>query len=198
MIRQSGRFAAGLLLVLMLLPAAAAHAQVARIVGGTAPTQAWPAQGYLEVVQPTSTKTCGGTLVSGRWFLTAGHCATLSMDVVKLPPTAFTVNLGESDTTLFSGPERFTVDRVERDPLWARTGLSPQHDVALLHLATAPPATPDFEPMPIVTTGEGGLWAAGIVGTVLGWGSTTVFGGPRSTQLQQAGVPILADTTCAA
>src|SRR5690349_15379549 len=109
MIRQTGRLVAGLLLIaLALVPAsAAAQVPVARIVGGTAPTQAWPAQGYLEIVQMGGTKTCGGTLVSGRWLLTAGHCATQSMSTAELPATAFTVNLGESDISQFSGPERF-------------------------------------------------------------------------------------------
>jgi secreted trypsin-like serine protease len=200
--RHSGRFVVGLLIALAAAPPIAAAQQAlptARIVGGTPPTQVWPAQGYLEVVQPIGApKVCAGTLVSGRWFLTAGHCATQSGSSVKLEPTAFTVNLGESDITQFSGPERFAVDSVLRDPLYLRVGGNSQHDLALLHLATAPPATTRFEPMRIVTATETGLWSPGVVATVIGWGSTTVPGGARTTQLQQAGVPILRDTTCVA
>jgi secreted trypsin-like serine protease len=199
--RHSGRFVVGLLIALAAAPAIAVAQQALpapRIVGGTPPTRAWPAQGYLEVVQIGAPKVCAGTLVSGRWFLTAGHCATQSGSSVKLDATAFTVSLGESDITQFSGPERFAVDAVLRDPLYLRVGGNSQHDLALLHLATAPPATTRFEPLRIVTATETGLWSPGVVATVIGWGSTTVPGGPRTTQLQQAGVPILPDTTCLA
>jgi secreted trypsin-like serine protease len=193
-----------ILLVLMPALAAAQRADVPaeRIVGGTAPTRAWPAQGYLEIVQPSGVaKVCGGTLVSGRWFLTAGHCASTGASSppagVQLAAGAFTVNLGESDVTQFSGPERFAVDDVQRDPLFDRRAGTANHDLALLHLATATPATTRFEPMRVVSAGESALWAPGIVGTVIGWGASA-FGGPRPTQLAQAGVPILADGACSA
>lgn len=71
-----------------------------QIVGGTPPTRAWPAQGLLQIAP---SRICGGTLVSGRRFLTAGHCVSHRDDrSVLLPATAFTVNLGESDTTQFA------------------------------------------------------------------------------------------------
>lgn len=169
-----------------------------RIFAGTVPTQAWPAQGYLQIAP---NRVCGGTLVSGRWFLTAGHCVSVSGTGLavppKLPASAFTVNLGETDTTQFGGPERFAVDDVQRDPLYLRVQRSADHDLALLHLASPTPATTRFEPMRIVTPGESALWRPGVVATVIGWGAG-VAGGALPTQLAQAGVPVLDDATCAA
>ena len=185
---------AAAVVVLALVPATASA-----IVGGTTPNRAWPAQGYVEVALPGGgVRVCGGTLVSGRWLLTAGHCVTeRAPSTIQLAAGAFTVNLGETDTTLFGGPDRFAVDDVVRDPLFARRPMSASHDLALLHLATAPPATRSLEPMRIVTAAEAGLWSPGTVATVIGWGAM-VAGGTRPTQLQQAGVPIRDDATCAA
>jgi secreted trypsin-like serine protease len=187
----------GALLLLALVPAATpAQAAVAttRIFGGTPPTRQWPAQGFLEIAP---NRICAGTLVSGRWFLTAGHCVTVPGTTTRLAPTAFRVNLGESDRTQFSGPERFDVDRVALDPLYARRTMSSTHDVALLHLARPTEASVAFEPMRIVTAAESGLWGPGTVATVVGWGAS-VKDGPLATTLQQAGVPILTDQTCGA
>ncbi len=169
------------------------------IVGGTTPNRPWPAQGYLEVVIPLGPdRVCGGTLVSGRWFLTAGHCVTDRAPAAPnvLDPTAFTVSLGKADTTQFAAADRFGVDRVLRDPLFnRRPGGTSSHDLALLHLSTGPPLAPRFLPMQIVTAAEAGLWSPGTVATIIGWGATFA-GGPLTPQLQQAGVPILGDGTC--
>lgn len=196
-------FLLGIALLLALVPAGAAAQQrtpapAARILGGTVPNRAWPAQGYLEVVLPAGAgRICGGTLVSGRWFLTAGHCVTdrAPAPPTKLLPTAFTVNLGESDTTQFAAAERFSVDGVVRDPLFSRRAGTANHDLALLHLTGATPATPRYEPMRIVDATETALWSPGTVATVIGWGAS-VFQGPLTTQLQQAGVPIITDDAC--
>jgi secreted trypsin-like serine protease len=175
-------------------------APTARIVGGTPPNRAWPAQGMLEVALPDGTgRVCGGTLVSGRWFLTAGHCVTdrAPAPPTKLVPPMFTVSLGESDSTLFAPSERYAVDSVERDPLFDRRAGTANHDLAVVHLARATPATARYEPMRVVSAAESALWAPGTVATVIGWGASA-FRGPLTTQLQQAGVPILGDDGCAA
>jgi hypothetical protein len=186
-----GAVTLGVLLLLALLPSGAAA-----IVGGTPPNRAWPAQAYVTADLGTGTRSCGGTLVSGRWVLTAGHCVTdkATLGQPRLPATAFTVSLGSTDLTQF--PQRFTVDEVLRDPRFAPRDGTAAFDAALLHLAAPTPAAPDFEPMRLITPAESGLWAAGTVATVLGWGSS-VFRGPLSQQLQQAGVAINGDDGCA-
>jgi secreted trypsin-like serine protease len=201
--RSGGVLLLGVPLLLAFVPAGAAAQQrtptpAARIVGGTAPNRPWPAQGYLKVaLGGNATRICAGTLVSGRWFLTAGHCVTDRADpsIVLVPPS-FTVYLGETDTTLFAPSEQFAVDSRERDPQFNRRAGTATHDLAVLHLARATPATPRYEPMRLVSAEEAALWSPGTVATVIGWGASS-FGGPVTTQLQQAGVPILDDGACA-
>ena len=168
------------------------------IVGGTPPNRAWPAQAYVTADLGTGTRHCGGTLVSGRWVLTAGHCITdRTAARGVLPPGAFTVSLGATDLSQFTGSQRFTVDAVLRDPRFAPRDGTATFDAALLRLSAPTPATPDHEPMRLLTAAETGLWTPGTVATVLGWGAS-VFRGPLIEQLQQAGVAINPDDACAA
>ena len=172
-----------------------AAAGEARIVGGTLATRPWPAQGYLELTTPSATYSCGGTLVSGRWFLTAGHCAT-DDNGSALGAAAFTVTLGRTDITPpIPAANRYLFDAAIRHENYTN---APNFDVALLHLATpVPPRTlPALEPMSLVTAAEAALWAPGVNATVIGWGRT-FEAGPTSNQLLEVSVPMVADATCA-
>ncbi len=108
------------------------------------------------------------------------------------------MNLGESDTTQFSGPERFTVDLppLRHEQFAVRSRRTATNDIALLHLAAPTPADARFEPMRLIAATEAGLWSPGAIATVIGWGTTD--GGTTTTQLRQAGVPINSDSSCEA
>ena len=192
-----GAAALGALLCAALFPAGAGA-----ITGGTAPNRAWPAQALVSIAATATSdaRSCGGTLVSGRFVLTAGHCVTdkgaPGPVPPQLPPGAFTVSLGETDLNLFSAAQRFAVDAVDRDAQFAPRAGTANHDLGLLHLADPTPASPAFEPMRLVSGAEIALWSPGTVATVLGWGAA-VFRGPLQTQLQQAGVPVITDDGCA-
>ncbi|MEA2154438.1 MAG: tryptase, partial [Solirubrobacteraceae bacterium] len=182
----------GVLLALVLMTADASA-----IVGGTAPNRTWPAQGLLSIAT-TPARACGGTLVSGRWFLTAGHCVTdkAAAGQPVLPAGILTVSLGESDTTRYAASERFAVAEIVRHPDYTPRAMTAGNDVALLRLATPAPATPSIQPMRILTADDTALWAPGVVATIIGWGAT-VTGGPYPAELVQAGVPVRTDDVCA-
>lgn len=158
--------------------------------GGSIATATWPAIGSLRSVLLSGPHNCGGVLVSGRWFLTAGHCVG---DARVEDPSTFVVTLGKSDLTQASAADRYRLDReIDRHPRYAqRSGLGATYDLALLHLSR--PAVQD--PMRIVSPTERALWRPGTSALLLGWGRTC-----RSCssvlRLRQVRMPILGDAKC--
>lgn len=183
-----------LLGALLCAPNAAAKpdaGQESQIVGGSAPTRAWPAQGHLRLVASDGVYACAGSLLSGRWFLTAAHCVTNANGSV-LHPSAFTISLGKPNLNQLTPADRFGVDVVVRHPSYAETPY-PSNDFALLHISS--PARPPQEPIGLVMTGESGLWAPGATATIIGWGSTCTNCAPVS-ELREATVPMIGDSVC--
>jgi len=177
-----------------------AGAAQTRIVGGTLATRAWPAQGYLRIQTSEGPFSCGGTLVSGRWFLTAAHCVS-NLAGTELAPSAFRITLGRPDLSPDPVAERHSVDRVIRHP--AYDDVSSDSDLALLHINS--PIAPPQEPLALVSAAEPSLWGAGTPATIIGWGNTGVIlaggdcvrGCQGSEQLNEAVVPVVGDAACA-
>ncbi len=181
-------------------PASAAPPSKLRVIGGSDATRVWSAQGLMTLRAFGSVVTCGGTLVSARWFLTAGHCVTFEgrdVDRPRLvpPATAFTVTLGRPDLSLRNPADDYRVVDVQRHPGFGYAGDLAAHDVALLHLER--PAAATQEPLGIAPSGEPALWAPGTSAIVLGWGRLC-SGCPGSQRLQEATIPIVTDAACAA
>ena len=184
---------AAILGVLLASPAAADAARFqTRIVGGGDATRPWPAQGYLTIQRPDGTFACGGTLVSGRWLLTAAHCVTDPADTSVLPAGAFTVRLGSANRTLGT---LFRVSDVVRHSLY--NPATESNDVALLELNSAPPLGAAIAPLRLIAANESGLWSPGKLATIIGWGTTCFQGCATTTNLREAGVPIVSDASCA-
>src|SRR3954447_4501216 len=172
--------------LLTLLLCAPAQASQPRIINGhPASAGEHPAQGEL---LEDGQFICGGTLVSNRYFLTAGHC------VGDHPTDAshYSVRLG--NVNLDAGQE-FAFSGLERTPAYAETppDAIPRSDTALFTLAE--PAPPQDEPTRLVTLGEGPLWSAGRQSTLLGWGDTGLAS--ESQVLLETTAPMRSDTDCA-
>ena len=158
-----------------------------QITGGELATTAWPAAGALDTLRAKAD--CGGVLVSGRWFLTAGHCVGERVD----PQSTFVVTLGKPDLDQATAADRYTVDRpVDRHALFAwPEGMAPSHDLALLHLDR--PAAQD--PLRLVSPSEPALWKPGTSATLVGWGRTCI-GCDGVRQLRQVKIPLIDDAAC--
>jgi secreted trypsin-like serine protease len=190
----------GLRSTLLVLAAAALVAGPAagardddRIVGGVpASLGEYPAQGFLGIDSNGDTtfdQACGGTLLSGIWFLTAAHCVTDGTGGV-LPPTAFFVYLGDHDLTAPNPAENFyDIVNVERHAGY--DDATHQNDLAMLRLERIAPQ----QPLRVIRVDESAKWAPGTTARIIGWG-TTSEGGPASNQLLEATVPIRADNDC--
>jgi secreted trypsin-like serine protease len=171
-----------------------------RVVNGTAPSQPWPAQASVRFKRSGAASLCGGTLVSARWVLTSGHCAT-DTDGTVLAPKAFNDSkdanrLRVGSTSRTTGGTAVDVDRVEREPSYTNppATVQPTYDLALLHLATPMPS----QPLALIGSqaADQPFWSPGVEATILGWGQAE--GTAESPTLVEGRVPIVADASCAA
>ncbi|MDX6690488.1 MAG: hypothetical protein QOG15_1945 [Solirubrobacteraceae bacterium] len=177
--------------VLLALPGPASAAPVPhepRIVGGIQSPRAWPAQGALYI---DGSFACGGTLVSGRWFLTAGHCGTNGSD--PIPAADLSVRLGNSNRNLATA---FGVSAVIVNAGFDAITLT--NDLTLLQLSTAPsPGSTTIQPLRLISASETALWSPGTLAAIIGWGTTCSASCGVTTTLKEAGVPITSDSACA-
>ena len=175
--------------------AAPASAATPRIIGGSPAAEGeYPAQGFVEF----NGFVCGGSLVSNRYFLTAGHCATDEGTATEVDASDFRVTLGKVDYNEFEATDRYDVADNDLNSQYALFGptnaKTPDHDVALLRLAT--PAPPTLEPLRLVEADETALWAAGKTATVIGWGVGPTNESGLSDNLLEATVPMVSDSGC--
>jgi trypsin len=142
---------------------------------------------------------CGGSLITRRVVLTAGHC------VFDTDPELLEAGtrLDPDDADVIAGRTRVTdATPAEIDIAEVRIhgGFDPEtldNDVAYLELtAPAPVASPDVETIRLAGSDDRSLWLPGVQTVVSGWG-TTSEGGAMSNTLKEAVVPIFASQTCA-
>ena len=169
---------------LVALSAAPASA----IVGG----QNAPAGKYTSVAKVTfGAFSCTGTLIAPTWVLTAGHCGSITGGTgygvpAAWPAAMINVRIGGHNSA------SQTAASVKRAIVHPNYLLGAGYDITLLELTAASPKTPTQ----VAGPASRGLWDAGDVETIAGWGVTKEGGSAPST-LQEANVPITTDAYCA-
>ena len=165
--------AAGSILALTASPAMA-------IVGGN---DASPGE-YPSVAEITfGAFGCTGTLISPDTVLSAGHCGSLTGAAVaspaSWPPQLVNVTIGSHNS---GDGERVPVSSITVSPSYLATS---GNDISVLKLSRNSVKAPTK----VAGAGERGLWTAGTLATIAGWG-TTSEGGDAPDTLQEAQVPI--------
>jgi trypsin len=133
---------------------------------------------------------CTGTLIAPDVVLTAGHCSSMTGAAVGTPATwpAALIDVRIGGTKYGEG-ERVPVSTVTAHPNYT---LSMGYDISLLKLSRASTKAP----VKVAGTADTGLWKAGTMEWIVGWG-VTEEGGDVPDVLQEAQVPVTTDAYCA-
>ena len=205
-----------LVAVLLLAPAAAGAGDGGsvqpRIVGGSdASISQYPWQAAL-VVSPDKRggnahdrQFCGGSLLTSRIVITAGHClwgydpdCFLPCSQNHLEADDLNVVLGHATLSTVPESDETRVDAVKiqanYDNDYQGDGV-PRYDAAYLVLSSASTQ----KQIKIAATDEGALWDAGSPADISGWGSTKaciISCGSTVDTLRAARVAVIADSIC--
>lgn len=177
----------------LFAPAAARADVQPKIVGGSSTSiSQFP---WQAAVFRNGSLYCGGSLITTRIVITAGHC------VVGQTASSFTVVLGRTTLSNTSEGTSIPVQSLAYRSNYTVVGSAPRNDVGYLVLSSA-----SSQPRIQIAGGtEGGLWSPGALETITGWGCTSPpkagllgLGGGCNTSdsLQVAQVPIVDDATC--
>jgi len=165
------------------------------IIGGKAvKPYSWPWQMALH---RGGSLTCGGSLLSKNWVITAAHCVEQNPT-----PSQYTVKLGVFNQTLNNEPGEVVVgvSEIHIHPKYVGivNNKPPVYDTALLKLAKPVEFTDHIVPVCIPTQSEA-LPAAGTALWFTGWGRTeNSISSGVATSLQQVSMPLATPQACEA
>jgi hypothetical protein len=153
----------------------------ARIVNGeNSIPDSWPMMVSLRKGHAPLVHSCGGTILSESYILTAAHCAndiTTGITVENMTIAAGVYNLSQSDQIIRQ------VDKIIIHPLWKELRREIQYDIAILHLAEPLDLTPNSSIsrtcLPPRQNSREEIMQYPLNGTKLvtiGWGSLETFG----------------------
>ncbi|XP_040896119.1 proproteinase E-like [Toxotes jaculatrix] len=158
-----------------------------RVVNGVdARRYSWPWQVSLQYRSGfTYRHTCGGTLLSVDWVLTAAHC---------IGSRTYYVVAAEYDLEMKDGFEQIIpVGKVIVHPQWDASCLSCGNDIAMIKLAS--PARLSEKVMLACLPKSGEIVPHDHPCYITGWGRLYT-GGPIASKLQQALLPVVEHSVC--
>ncbi|XP_038603062.1 chymotrypsin-like elastase family member 3B [Tachyglossus aculeatus] len=161
-----------------------------RVVNGVdAKPYSWPWQVSLQYLSGGQYyHTCGASLISQDWILTAGHCISKSR--------TYQAVLGEYDRGVYEGSEQtipILSQHIFVHPLWNPNCVSCGNDVALMKLSQRAQLSDKVQLACLPPAGQ--ILPHNTPCYVSGWG-TLYTGGPLPNKLQQALLPVVDHAHC--
>ncbi|XP_030590040.1 chymotrypsin-like elastase family member 2A [Archocentrus centrarchus] len=157
-----------------------------KVVGGIDARQhSWPWQVSLQYKSGSNFyHTCGGSLISSQWVVTAAHC---------IGSYTYRVYLGKHNLNTVSEPNSVAISpaKIIVHPNWDSYNI--RNDIALIKLAS--PVQISAAIMPACLPPSGETQAHGTICYVTGWGRLWT-GGPLADTLQQAPLAVVDYSTC--
>jgi len=168
------------------------------IIGGKdAIPYSWPWQAVLEVNRAAGFGlTCGATLISKQWVMSAGHCIN-----VTAPVSNYRIKLGVFDQTKNdeAGEVIAEIEEIHVHPKFSLGGIfkPPNNDISLIKLKTPVEFTDHISPVCLPTASPNDLPADNTNIELIGWGRTANSNqAPVSPTLKQVLLPLAPQATC--
>uniref|UniRef100_A0A4W4FWX2 pancreatic elastase II n=1 Tax=Electrophorus electricus TaxID=8005 RepID=A0A4W4FWX2_ELEEL len=162
---------------------------VNRVVGGEdVRPHSWPWQASLQYKTSSSYfHTCGGTLISNQWVLTAAHCISSSR-TYRVYLGKHSMNTPNEKGSIAIAPAKIIVHE-----LWDSARIRLVNDIALIKLQTPVQFSDTIKPACLPKDGQ--VLPNATPCYVTGWGRLWT-GGPTPDILQQALLPVVDHQTC--